>query len=92
MRMITSLAKYTKGVNPRVEKFCKDYVEDFDNNNDSHFAQDGYIHKLHSALLASSYLDNFYRLQNQPDKSKAYLAKVKEYQKEHRKLKYGAQW
>jgi hypothetical protein len=70
---------------PAVIQFCKDYLDEFEENKDSWAKKDGYHHRIVAALNAATYLRQV------TDKQKN-AARVQQYSKERREVVKTKRW
>lgn len=91
---------------PRVNKFCKDYVDEFDKNKYDWVKKDGYHHRIVAVLIATDYLQKLAgrqaKLAKQQGNTKLaeqhtklaqeFAAKHREYRKERNELIKTKRW
>ncbi len=77
---------------PRVNKFCKDYIDDFTENKNRYAKQDGYHHRIAAALNAASYLQRIAETQKNTKLVQFYSDKTKEYNDERKQLLKRKRW
>jgi len=91
MKEITEAAGFSE-LEPLVNDFCKNYTDDFIKNKNLYAAQDGYLFRLWSALIAVDYLRNVAEKQKKPELAKFYSEKRMEYFKEQKPLVDEKRW
>ena len=91
MGKIISAATFTE-LRPRVNKFCKDYIDDFTENKNRYAQQDGYHHRIAAALNAASYLQRIAETQKNTKLVQSYSTKRKEYNNERKQLIKRKRW
>jgi len=81
MQKIILATRFPKLI-PRVNKFCKNYVDDFEKNKDSWAKEDGYHHRIVAALMAGDYLYKLAKKQGNKKIAEDYAAKKQWCEKE----------
>jgi len=94
-KILFAAARFHKLI-PRVNKFCKDYYDEFEKNKNSWAEQNGYHNKIVAALIATDYLQKLTERQRKlaakqgkkelakkyTELAEEYAAKIEEYSKE----------
>ncbi|MHC4423978.1 MAG: hypothetical protein ACYSWR_04850 [Planctomycetota bacterium] len=77
---------------PRINKFCEEYVNDFEKNKDDWAKKDGYHNRIVAALVAIDYLRNIARKQNNKKLLAEYSAKRRQYGRERSAILKTKRW
>jgi len=91
MQKIISAARSAE-LRPRVDDFCKDYIDDFTKNKGLYIKQDGYHHRIVAALVAGDYLQKTSEKQKNTKLAEFYAAKRQEYKNERREMLKRKRW
>ena len=86
------LARRFKKLRPRIDKFCKDYIDIFEKNKKLYIKQDGYYHKLRVAWRTSNHLEQIVREQRNIKLAEFYASKEQKYNKELKKISQKRGW
>ncbi|MHC4394840.1 MAG: hypothetical protein ACYS1A_04225 [Planctomycetota bacterium] len=81
MQKILLFARFTE-LKPRVDKFCKDYVDNFIKNKADWVKLDGFHHRIVAAMLACDHLRKVAEKQRNKELAKFYIAKRREFRNE----------
>ena len=90
-KIVFTAARHRKLI-PRINKFCKDYFDDFEKNKDSWAKEDGYHHRIVAALVAVDYLRNLARKQNNKKLLADYNVKRQRYRRERSAILKTKRW
>ena len=85
MQSIIFTARFAE-LRPRVNKFCKDYFDNFTKDKNHYAKQDGYHHRLIAALVAADYLQKVAKEQNNMGLLEFYAAKKQECENERKSI------
>ena len=91
MQQILFAAKFEK-LCPRINDFCRDYVEEFAKNKNNFAKKDGYGNQLSAVILAGNYLEKIAKNQEQTEAAVLYAAKNQEYTKEQQVIIRSKRW
>jgi hypothetical protein len=91
MQEILFAAK-SEELRPRVDDFCKNYIEDFDKNKDVYTGRDGYGNRISAVSAASGYLQKIAEEQNETAVAELYADKSQKYKIEYRKILESKRW
>ena len=91
MQQILSAAKFND-LKPRVDDFCKDYFDDFEENKQRYIKKHGYHNRITAVLIACNYLQKIAGKKENADGTKFYAAKKQQYNNEAKKLREGKRW
>ncbi len=91
MQEILYVAKF-KELSPRVNDFCKNYIDDFDKNKDVYACLDGYGNRISAASAATNYLQENAKEQNEVALAKLYADKDQKYKIEYGKMSESKRW
>lgn len=91
MREIIFAARFRE-LKPFVNRFCKNYLDDFTKNKKLYTKQDGYLHRIWSALVAADYLKGVAKIQKKPNLVRFYETKKRQYSKERQPLHKRMKW
>ena len=75
-----------------IEDFCKNFVDEFAKNHDDWTKQDGYRNKSEAARMASIYLLQLSKVQNNDQLKKFYTAQVERYINERTRVFKSKRW
>ena len=81
MQEIISDARRFSKLIPRINEFCKGYLDEFEKNKDSWAKQDGYHHRIVAAVVAADYLSKIAKKQVNTKLGEDYNTKRKLYNK-----------
>ena len=88
LQRILNLARL-RSLNPKVVKFCEDYVDDFVANNEKYAKNDGYHNRIVAAFIACDFLA---RQTLDPEQKKFYNSKSQQYKDEQSTLIGTKRW
>jgi hypothetical protein len=91
MQQILFAAKFEK-LCPRIDDFCRDYVEEFAKNKNNFPKKNGYGNQLSAAILANNYLAEVAKKQGRTEDAARYAAKNQEYTKEQQVIISSKRW
>lgn len=91
MQKIIFAARFPE-LRPLVIRFCKNYLDDFMRNKNLYAKQDGYLHRVWSALVAIDYLRKVAQAQKNPNFVRFCDAKRKQYLNEQKPLRERMRW
>jgi len=77
---------------PLVNRFCKNYLDDFTKNKKFYAKQDGYFLRIWSAVTAVDYLQRIAKIQKNPNLVRFYDVKKKQYFNEQKPLRERKRW
>jgi len=92
MQEIISDARRFSKLIPRINEFCKGYLDEFEKNKDSWAKQDGYHHRIVAALVAADYLSKIAKKQGNTKLGEDYNTKRKRYNKERTAVLKTKRW
>ena len=88
---VISPATFTD-LQPRVTRFCKEYVENFIKNENASLKQDGHHHRAIAAFVACDYLRKVAGVYKKPEDAKFYRDKTKEYEEKLKQIGSEKNW
>ncbi len=91
MQEILYAAKF-KELTPRVNDFCKNYIEDFDKNREIYASRDGYANRISAASSACDYLQRIAKERKEATVAKLYTDKGQKYKIEYGKIRESKRW
>jgi len=77
---------------PRINEFFSKYLYDFMQNKNQYVKQNGYFHRIGSAYVTCSYLQEVAKKNNNAKFAEFYGAKRQEYMEEQRKINRSKRW
>jgi len=91
MQQIIYAARFAE-LKPRVDAFCKNYFDDFVKNKDQYARQDGYFHRIWTALVVATRLAKVAAAERNTELEKFYMDKRKEFDGERLPLRRTKRW
>jgi hypothetical protein len=91
MQVIVACARFPN-LKPRVEKFCKSYIHEFEQQKEVVSKQDGYHHRTVAVSIACAYLRQQAVRQQDTELARYYEDKKRDYNKELKTLQQRKRW
>lgn len=91
MQEVVSAARFSK-LKPIVDKFCKNYFDQFVENKQHYIKEHGYHNRIIAASIAYNYLQKVAKKQKNAEDAKFYAAKNQEYRSEQKRILESKRW